>query len=387
MMADGTWQRMGDHDAEHMRDFPPDASYGEDQGARQGKRASEIRAALKPLSEVTPHLTRQYLVKGWIDRGTCSVVYGESNVGKTFLALDMALHVAAGWDWHGAKIRDVGPVVYIASEGGRGVCNRIAAVKREYPELAQAAAGNFMLLSAALDMCKADGLALIEALRGLPQTPRLIIIDTLARSMGGGDENSGADMGAFIRATDQLRAATGAHVMIIHHAGKDAAKGARGHSSLRAAVDTEIQITRDGAVILAETRKQRDMEGDRSFGYTLRSVHLGDDEDGDPVTSCVVTPCDAPAKRGPVITGQAKVALQAFGDALAHHGEVKLGDMFPANRQCVPLERWREYCDRLSLSSGETATAKRTAFFKSKATLQEKGFICVVDNYAWRVAE
>ena len=308
-------------------------------------------------------------------------------MGKTFLALDLALHVAADLNWHGAKVRATGPVIYVASEGGRGIRNRIAAVKQENPDLSKAAGGNFLLLSDALDMCRADSGALIEALAQLPDKPVLIVIDTLARSMGLGDENSSTDMGAFIRSVDQVRAATGAHVMVIHHAGKDAAKGARGHSSLRAAVDTEIQITRDGPVIMAETRKQRDMEGEQAFAYTLSSVHLGVDEDGDAVTSCMVAPSAAPITRAPMMTGQAKVALQAFGDALAHHGEAKSGDMFPHNRQCVALERWREYCDRLSLSSGETPTAKRTAFFKAKSALQDKGVICIVDNYAWRVAE
>ncbi len=385
MMADGSWQRMAEYDAEHQREFPPPEAY--DDHRADNKRSAGILAALKPLSAVTPILTRRYLVKGWIDQGAFSVVYGESNVGKTFLALDLALYVAAGLDWHGAKVRDTGPVIYIASEGGRGICNRIAAVKQQSPDLATAAGDNFMLLSDALDMCRADSGALIEALAQLPEKPVLIVIDTLARSMGLGDENSSTDMGAFIRSVDQVRAATGAHVMIIHHAGKDAAKGARGHSSLRAAVDTEIQITRDGPVIMAETRKQRDMEGEQAFAYTLSSVHLGADEDGDAVTSCVVAASGAPVTRVPIITGQAKIALQAFGDALAHHGEAKGGDMFPHNRQCVALERWREYCDRLSLSSGETATARRTAFFKAKTVLQDKGVICIVDNYAWRVAE
>ena len=118
----------------------------------------------------------------------------------------------------------------------------------------------------------------------------------------------------------------------------------------------------------------------------LREVTLGTDEDGDPVTSAVVEATER-VKPEPKSTGQAKIALQGFGDALVHHGAKKSGDMFLTNRQSVPLETWREYCDRVSLSGGETPTAKRSAFFKAKSSVQEKGIICVVDGYAWRVEE
>jgi hypothetical protein len=359
--------------------------------SRMGARSGALMAALKDMTQIEPVTSRPYLVKHWIDRGTVSVLYGEANVGKSFLALDLAFHLAgAADDWHGNRLGEwAGPVVYIASEGGRGIANRIAALKAENAGLTVTAGTRLLLLPEALNLCAtADATALCAGFRAeFPVSPALIVIDTLARSMGGGDENSSQDMGSFIRSVDIIRAATGAHVMIVHHAGKDAAKGARGHSSLRAAVDTEIQITREGAVIMAETRKQRDMEGGRSFAYTLRSVHLGEDQDGESITSCVVEPTD-PVKKSPRLRGQALIAMQALDDALAHHGEVKGGgDMFPANRQCVSLERWREYCDRHSLSSGESESARRKAFHTVKNSLQEKELIRVIDGHVWRVQE
>jgi hypothetical protein len=91
--------------------------------------------------------------------------------------------------------------------------------------------------------------------------------------------------------------------------------------------------------------------------------------------------------RWPVVRGQALTALQALGDALAHHGAVKLGDLWPVNRQCVNLEVWREFCDRHSLSSGTGESSQRTAFYKARMALQAKGLIRVVDGFVWRVAE
>lgn len=375
-----TFQEMGRLDAEHRAyvGFVPQASTA---------RAGLLGERLMRLDRITPVLRSRYLVKGWLDRGASSVVYAESNAGKTFLAMDLALHIAAGEDWHGARVREPQEVVYIAAEGGTGLRNRVEAVRRHNPALAEAAAPNFHLLPEGLDLCTAnDAHDLAEALSCHGIRPGLIVIDTLARTMGNGDENTAKDMGLFIRSIDALRAETGAHVMVIHHSGKDASKGARGSGSLRAAVDTEIELTRTDGIIMAETRKQRDMACDGVFAFQLKSVFLGFDEDGDRVTSAVVTPCEAVTRKSKVrLTGTDKIGMQALSDALAHHGEVRRGDMFPRSRQCVPLERWREFCDRHSLSSGEGESSKRTAFHKLKNRLQDKEIVRIVDGYVWRV--
>jgi hypothetical protein len=356
-------------------------------------RAGELAAKFEPLESIRPSIQGQYLVKGWFDRGALSVVFGESNVGKTFLALDLAMHVAAGLDWHGARIPSgadwPGSALYVAGEGGRGVHNRIEALRRARPELVAAAErqGGFDLLPTALDLCgTGDAEALTDALAQMAAFPTLIIIDTLARAMGGGDENSGQDMGALVRNVDLIRDQTGAHVMLIHHSGKDASRGARGHSSLRAAADTEIELTRSGDVVMAEAKKQRDVSELGRFAYKLLPVTIGQDGDGDEVTSAVVEPTEA-VKRGPTLRGQQLTALQALDDALAHHGAVKLGDLWPTNRQCVSLDVWREFCDRHSLSSGSGNSSQRTAFHKARTALQNKGLIRVVDGFVWRVAK
>jgi hypothetical protein len=357
-------------------------------------RAADLAKQMIPLQEIQPALGRRYLVKGWLDRGAFSVVYGESNVGKTFFALDLAMHVAAGWDWHGNRIPGndhyAGPVVYVAGEGGLGIQNRIEAIRRERPYLMDRTeqAGDFVLLPTSLDMCGAgDSRALEAAIEVVARKPALLVIDTLARAFGGGDENTAKDMGAFVRNIDGLRMHTHSHVMVIHHSGKDTSKGARGSGSLRAAADTEIELTRNGLVIVAETKKQRDMPSGAVFAYTLQTVDLGRDEDGDRVTSAVVEKTDAPAKRAPRLKGQALIAMQAFGDALADHGVTKTGEAFPSNRKCVPLDHWREYCDRHKLTDGDSDSAKRQAFGRAWKGLQERGLIRVLDDHAWRCGD
>ncbi|MDO5371097.1 helicase RepA family protein [Paracoccus sp. (in: a-proteobacteria)] len=357
-------------------------------------RALDLAGAIRPSHKIKPVLESRYLVKGWLDRGAFSVVYGESNVGKTFLAMDIAIHVAAGEDWHGHRVPSdekwAGPVIYVASEGGTGINNRLEAMRRTQPELMKRVDenGDLCILAAPIDLCTAeDATYLSEAInQDFDNKPSLIVIDTLARAMGNGDENTAKDMGQFVRSVDHLREATGAHVMVIHHSGKDASKGARGSGSLRAAADTEIELTRTDGIIMAETRKQRDMPCDAVFAYQLKSVFLGFDDDGDKVTSAVVAPAEPVNRKNRVkLTGTDKIGLQALSDALAEHGEVKHGEMFPRSRQCVPLERWREFCDRHSLSNGEGDSSKRTAFHKLKNRLQDKEIVRIVDGFVWKV--
>src|SRR5436305_1689464 len=94
----------------------------------------------------------------------------------------------------------------------------------------------------------------VERVRPGPPRPRtdlgplaLVEIDTVSRALAGGDENSAADMGSLVRSLDSLRDRLGCHVSAIHHLGKDAARGPRGHSLLKAAVDTAIEVSRDPA--------------------------------------------------------------------------------------------------------------------------------------------
>lgn len=370
-----------------------DWSQREAKTAKLSGRAGELQSTMRALADIQPVLTFRYLVKGWIDRGTTSVVYGESNVGKTFFALDLAMHVAAGEPWHGAKVAwpdpGCGHVVYVAGEGGTGMHNRIEAIRHEYPSrVGKAEARNgFTLLPTMLNLCGgSDAVELVNAFDEMPTQIELIVIDTLARTMGEGDENTARDMGMFVRSIDHLRNATGAHVMIIHHSGKDASKGARGSGSLRGAVDTEIQLTRTGLVIMAKARKQRDMPTGSVFAYILRDVEIGLDEDGEPVTSAVVERTE-PVKQQPKLSAQQRIGMQALDDALTIKGEKKHGPLFPQSRRCVSLETWREYCDRHSLSSGESASAQRKAFHTVKKALHEKELIRIVDGWVWRCEE
>lgn len=183
-----------------------------------------------------------------------------------------------------------------------------------------------------------------------------------------------------------IRRATGAHVMLVHHTGKDQSRGARGHSSLRAAIDTEIELSRDDfGLITAKLTKQRDGATGGEFAFTLRQVELGRDQDGDPVTTCLVEPA-VPSEDGrAVVTEAARKALSVLDKALAAEGEIVRKPQYPGGR-CIPLERWRETClEPGVISDAESREARSRTFLKCREQLVERKLIMVRDDLVWRV--
>ena len=365
------WNSQEKYDRHH--DGQDDA---DDYKRPDSTRCREIQARLLHLSAIEPVLSISYLVKGWLSAGGYSIIYGPSNAGKTFVALDMAMHVAARREWRGCKVNG-GPGFYIAAEGGSGVLNRLAAFKVEHADMAEA---DFTLLPIGVDLHgSGDAAIIIELLKGTD--PALIVVDTLARSMGEGDENSAKDAGMFIRNCDLIREATGAHVAVIHHTGKEEDRGGRGSSAYRAAADTEILI----ANYRISSKKQRDMAAPSELHYSLRTVTLGRDDDGDPVTSAVVDPADAPPTIRKPLKGKDEVAMTALNEALREHGGNDLGSDYPAGCAVVAIEHWRAACAAHGLTTGASDAAARMAFKRAKDKLMDLDEVREFGGHVWKV--
>jgi hypothetical protein len=253
--------------------------------------------------DAQPNLDANDFVEGLLTSSAMSVIYGPSNCGKTFFVVDLALHVALGREWRGRAV-DRGAVVYLSLEGAQGIRNRLAAFRRHHELDGEQLP--FVAMPQPVNLLNedADVHAVIELVNHVAHETGLhvamVIVDTLSRAMAGGNENSPEDMTAIVGNCDRIRDATGAHVCIVHHSGKDEARGARGHSSLRAATDTEIEITREDGSDSSNVRvaKQRDLEAAEPFAFTLRSVPLGTNRRGKDVTSCVVLGAEKDSVRG-----------------------------------------------------------------------------------------
>lgn len=267
-------------------------------------------------------------------------MYGPPGSGKTFAALDLALHVSAGRDWLGHRV-DQGAAIYIAAEAGLGISNRVAAW-RQHTGIVDAP---FAALTVPVDLCHPVGDLdrLLEAIRASRLAPGLITIDTVSRALGGGNENAPDDMGAFVRSLDILRSELRSHVLGVHHSGKDASRGSRGHSSLHCAVDTEIEIAREEAtgILTGTVSKQRDGPTGGQITFRLRQVELGRDQDGEPVASCVLEPAEpttGPEKREARLSPRNQIALDILRKAIAEAGEIgPTSNHIPAN---TGASRW-----------------------------------------------
>lgn len=232
----------------------------------------------------------EWLVRDLLPTKALACIYGAPGSFKSFLALDLALFLATNRsEWFGHKAKPCS-VLYIAAEGAGGMSKRIAAwTKANNINLDHA---NFTLLPEAVNLMTADDpAALLDDVNDLEMKFDLIFVDTLARSMGGGDEMLAKDFGAVTDNCTCLAEALSATVVLIHHTGKDASRGPRGSSAIRGNLDTVIEVTREegSSTALARVVKQKDGEDGFSFAFGTKKVEWIAPGHGI-VSSLVVTP-------------------------------------------------------------------------------------------------
>lgn len=251
----------------------------------QSADAPASRFALIPAAEFSERAPLSYLIKSVLPKAELAVLFGESTAGKTFVALDMAFAVARGVAWRGLRVKQ-GRVVYIAAEGAGGLRNRLLAYAQGHG--IELAGLSLDVIPAAPNLLQAaDALELARVITACGKAA-LVIVDTFAQSMPGANENSGDDVGQALHHCKGIHRATGATVMLVHHAGKDLSRGARGWSGLRAAADAEIEIARVPAGRSIRLTKSKDGDDSHAWGFELETITVGLDEDGDAITSCVV---------------------------------------------------------------------------------------------------
>jgi hypothetical protein len=184
---------------------------------------------------------------------------------------------------------------------------------------------------------------------------------------------------------DLIRQETGACILFVHHCGKDQAKGARGHSSLRAAVDTEIEVraSEDGDLKTATIVKQREMKKGDVFGFTLETVELGKNQYGEPVTTCVVKP-DTEGKaqaQGQRLSDDQTAALKVLHDVMAQHGAAGHAGA-PPDVPSVPEGWWRDrFYERCKI--GASQDTKKRAFRRAVDGLQRAGKVAADAGRVW----
>ncbi|WP_153074998.1 AAA family ATPase [Paraburkholderia bonniea] len=343
-------------------------------------RTPPMRYRLQSADDLLNAPPLRWLVRGVLPATGFAAVYGPSGSGKSFLALDLCAAIADGSEWFGRRVT-AAPVTYVALEGEAGLSKRAKAWSvRNACRLPD----RLRFITQPLDLRKESDIAeLSAAVLAGGGRDGLLVIDTLNRAAPGADENASADMGELIESCKELQRRMGGVVLVVHHTGKDGTKGLRGHSSLYAALDAAIEVNRTDSRREWSIAKSKDDEDGARNPFVLRVVELGDNEHGEPVTSCVVEPDESTREVQRVKLpqgGNQRIALDALAEPLRQSCDFGKGDASPAHpcieiEAAVPIVAGRLACD--AKHRNERARAAITG-------LVARGIYGTKEGWLWR---
>lgn len=306
----------------------------------------------------------KWLLKGFLPKGQLGVLYGESGSGKSFATLDMCAAICRGIEsWNGHRVT-AGRVLYVVAEGVSGFRQRIKAYchQQAIPRI-----GMDVIYDITPNLTNVGQISdLIKEVRER-EPYDLIVMDTFAQVMAGADENNGQDVGNALAQCKRIANRTGAMVLLVHHSGKDVSKGSRGHSSIKAACDVEIKVERSNDTRSITTSKMKDGIEGVGYLFSLHTVVLGTDDDGDDITSCIVEfkGSGQVKPEGKKKTGANELALlDALHNVLGLSGD-------EAGVETARVQE--EFCAQFDPSKRQSY--KNQAFKRALETLLEKGDI------------
>lgn len=340
----------------------------------------------------------KWLIHSVIPVGAFTALYGPPGSFKSFIALDIAESIATGRTWMGNEVIEQGAVLYICGEGFGGVGARIKACKQHHQT--EDGAPIYVIrhqlnLRASVEDFNALMIAIENLVSELGINFKMIIVDTLARAFGGGNENDSADMGAFITACGRIQQIVqDCALMILHHSGKDQSRGLRGHSSLLGAVDTELELLRfdESMKGLITVSKQKDGQDNTRIGFEMVSIELESANTlhiGESVTSLAVQASelgsfDAMKKDSKSNAGHGKnqvLSLQCLESAIKKNGYLKLIE--GTQRMVVDLMHWRaELWSKMGCTDEDKDSFKVT-WSRIRKDLPKYGHGQISDGFAW----
>lgn len=310
-----------------------------------------------------------FMIDGLIEVDTLGMLFGEPGCGKSFLAIDMALCIASGTPFHERPVKQ-GPVIFIAGEGHNGLARRFQAWSDSrgipltgIPLYKSERSAEFLNSSSVTAVAQA-----VDQLASMCGSPSLIIVDTVARNFGPGDENSTSDMGNFIAAIDNLKARyPGAVILLVHHSGHADKQRARGAIALKAALDYEFRVQKAEEVISLYCTKIKDAEEPAPMHFRLSPVTLKN------MTVSAVLESVQNTEKKTRLTPIQKLGVTTYSMAAA-----KDGTWDGPNFQGVNIEKWRQCF--YAKHTGDTTDAKRKAFQRVRNDLLKIGLMVVNED-------
>lgn len=357
---------------------------------RDEQQRKRRKFALTMLSEIiVDDADPEFLVEDILPLRGLATIYGPPGSAKTFLALDVAMCVAGGLPFFGKSVSQ-GGVVYIAAEAGAGLKKRVIAARAE-KAIPDSAPFAMISLAPALGPKKSEVAALVADIKAEwpDDTPiRLVVIDTLARTLPGADENSAADMGAFVANAATIAAAFNCLVLVVHHSGKDAERGMRGSSNLNGATDAEWQISSADGIRTVTLGKMKDSEGGLAWSFRLEKRQVSANSGKRSRSTCVVVPETSPKptegkpKRDP-LKGNRKLVWEAVLDALGTYGEIM--PICKDLPRCKGVKRKyvKENAIKRNVGNPDNPDGQRSVISSELSQLNADGWIGQWEDWIW----
>lgn len=340
----------------------------------------------------------RWLIRGWLEAGALALLFGESMAGKSFVALDWCARIVTGTAWNGCSVL-AGPVFYICGEGHSGIGKRMAAWEEHHGiRLADAPLYVSERGASLMDLTEAEAIG--ETVRELSSqhgAPALVVVDTLHRNMGDGDENSAQDFGRFVTNIDRnIRLPLGCAVLLVHHCGLTSKDRSRGTGAIRGALDAEfsLQLAVDGMVEGSRNLtciKQKDAEKPAPLVLVGQRVALPppwtDSETGEALSSLVFVQSDA----APPLLSAVKQRVLPHGQRVALDALRKVSDQTPPCgapswvHKVASGDAWRAESYRMGLTTEPSASTdtKQKAFRRAVEALMKSGSVATLDGQYW----
>jgi hypothetical protein len=300
---------------------------------------------------------RRYTIKGILAAGDVAVMIGAPGAGKSALAPYVAFAVAQGRTIFGRRVRP-GKVLYVPAEDQHGMRSRVSALKIQYGD-----APMFFLVDGVCDLFSSQGQA--DELKELVEheTPALVIIDTIAASFPGMQENESRDMGLVVKLARDLARGNdtrqGPAVILLHHIPKGSSDPTpRGHGILDGDADLVLRLNRDpetGIVAVTFGKNRNGPSYGTNMSFTIDSLCVGTDEDGDEITApLAVESMSAASNARSRLTPRESRAVTFLADLINDQGRtLPTGPGWPENLAGVSETDWREACDERRLCTSD----------------------------------
>lgn len=330
----------------------------------------------------------RWLIKEYIEQHTMALLFGDPACGKSFIAIDLACCLATNTSWHGMDVVQ-GAVFYIAGEGHNGLGRRFKAWQ-EWNGISLENAPLYVAQRPAQFFDAEHANAVAEAVQELVDlhniTPNLIIIDTLARNFGGGDENSTKDMNLFIQHVDELKDRWGATALIVHHTGHGDKGRARGAMALKGALDHEYQISKDDLdLITLKATKTKDSSPPEEMSFEILNIQFSCFGFEEPILGAAIQKSDVchKHKNGKRLSPQKRRAVDILRNCLIDKGQKRHIRKDMAQVFCVKLEEYRSALRLENIVDSDDTDNIRRSISRVITQLNNEGVTVSYGEYIW----